>query len=114
MVIVHDRGRWDMIEPERARADHAKVLEILYDIKDTPVKAFIDEEPEDLARYGLDATVTIREQGKEEARVLRIGDKDRTRRGYFAKSDTARNVVLLEEKLVNRILAGTDQWKEAG
>lgn len=117
VVIVHDRGRWDMIQPERARADHAKVLEILYAIKDTPVKAFIDEEPEDLARYGLEApiiTVTIREQGREEAQVLRIGDKDRTRRGYFANSNTARNVVLLEEKLVNRILAGTDQWKEAG
>ncbi len=116
VVIVHDRGRWDMIQPERARADHAKVLETLYAIKDTPVKAFVDEEPADLARYGLarpGITVTIREQGATEARILRIGGKDRKRRGYFANSNSAPNVVLLEEKLINSLLAGKDRWKEA-
>lgn len=117
VVIVHDRGRWDMIQPEQVRADHAKVLETLYAIKDTPVKAFIDEEPADLARYGLEApiiTITISEQGKKEAHVLRIGGRDRKQRGYFAKSNRARNVVLLEEKLVKSLLAGKDRWKEAG
>jgi hypothetical protein len=116
VVIVHDRGRWDMIQPERARADHAKVLETLYAIKDTPVKAFVDEEPADLARYGLarpGITVTIREQGTTDARILRIGGKDRKRRGYFANSNSAPNVVLLEEKLINSLLAGKERWKEA-
>jgi len=117
VVIVHDRGRWDMIRPEQVRADHAKVLETLYAIKDTPVKAFIDDEPADLVRYGLETpiiTVTISEQGKKEAQVLRIGSRDRKRRGYFAKSNRARNVVLLEEKLVKSLLADKDRWMEAG
>ncbi|MCP4326937.1 MAG: DUF4340 domain-containing protein [Alphaproteobacteria bacterium] len=117
VVIVHDRGRWDMIQPENVPADHARVLEVLYAIKDTPVKAFIDEEPADLAPYGLEApiiTVTIREQGAKDAQILRIGNKDRKLRGYFAKSNRARNVVLLEENLVHSILADKDHWKEAG
>ncbi len=117
VVIVHERGRWDMIQPERVKADHANVLETLYAIKDTPVKAFIDEVPTDLTEYGLDApviTVTILEQGKKEAQILRIGDRDRKRRGYFAKSNGARNVVLLEEKLVNNLLVDMNRWKESG
>lgn len=117
VVIVHDRGRWDMLQPDQVRADQAKVLETLYAIKDTPVKAFIEEEPTDLTRYGLEApviTVTVREKGKTEAQVLRIGSKDRKRRGYFAKSNEARNVVLLEENLVNGLLAGKNRWAEAG
>ncbi|MCP5074902.1 MAG: DUF4340 domain-containing protein [Rhodobacteraceae bacterium] len=117
VVIVHERGRWDMLQPEQVQADHTKVLETLYAIKDTPVKAFIDEEPADLARYGLEApviTVTVREKGKKEAQVLRIGGRDRKRRGYFAKSNRTRNVVLLEENLVKNLLAERDQWKEAG
>ena len=115
--IVHDRGRWDMIQPQPVQADQAKVLETLYAIKDTPVKAFVDEEPGDLAVYGLAApviTVTIQEQGEAEAQVLLIGDKDRTRRGYFAKSNANQNIVLLEEKLVNRLMATENQWMEVG
>ncbi len=117
VVIVHERGRWDMLQPEQVQADQAKVLETLYAIKDTPVKAFIDEGPADLARYGLKApviTVTVREKGKKEAQVLTIGDRDRTRRGYFAKSNVTQNVVLLEEKLVKTLLARKDRWKEGG
>jgi hypothetical protein len=117
VVIVHERGRWDMLRPERVRADHAKVLEILYAIKDTPVKAFIDEAPTDLARYGLQApiiTVTVREEGKKEPQVLRIGGRDKKRRGYFANRNKAPNVVLLEEKLIKNLLAGRNRWKEAG
>ncbi|MCP4998278.1 MAG: DUF4340 domain-containing protein [Hyphomicrobiales bacterium] len=117
VVIVHERGRWDMLQPEQVQADQASVLETLYAIKDTPVKAFIDEGPADLTRYGLEApfvTVTVEEKGKKEAQVLRIGSRDRKRRGYFAKSNRAQNVILLEEKLVKNLLAGKDRWKDGG
>ncbi|MDP6689232.1 MAG: DUF4340 domain-containing protein [Alphaproteobacteria bacterium] len=118
MVVVRlERGRWDMLLPLPARADQAKVLETLYAIKDTPVKAFIDEAPNDLGLYGLQPpsiSVTITEQGKEGAQVLYIGGKDRKRRGYFARSNSSQNVVLLEEKLVKSLLADGEWWKEAG
>ncbi len=117
VVIMHERGRWDMLRPDQVRADHTKVLETLYAIKDTPVKAFVDEEPTDLARYGLDVpviTVTIKEKGNKQAQILRIGGKDRKRRGYFATSNKDRNVVLLEEKLVNKLLVAKDGWQEVG
>ncbi len=115
--IIHDRGRWDILQPEQGRANHTTVLEILYAIKDTPVKAFIAEEPVDLSRYGLDEpaiTVTIWEQGKKQAQVLRIGAKDRKRRGYFAISNANHNIVLLTEALVKNLLRDDGQWREAG
>jgi len=117
VVVVLERGRWDMLLPQKARADQAKVLETLYAIKDTPVKAFVDEAPSGLAQYGLEPpsiTVTITVQGKKQVQVLHIGGKDRKRRGYFARSNSSQNVVLLEEKLVKSLLAGGEHWKEAG
>jgi hypothetical protein len=117
VVVVLERGRWDMLLPQPARADQAKVLETLYAIKDTPVKAFIDEAPSDLAQYGLEPpsiAITITERGRKGAQVLHIGGKDRKRRGYFARSNSSQNVVLLEENLVKSLLAGGDRWKEAG
>lgn len=115
VVIVHDRGRWDMIEPDLARASQIKVLEILYTVKDTPVKAFIDEDPMDLAPYGLDApsiVLTVLEKGKSKPHTLSIGDRDRTNRGYFAKNKGKKSVVTLEESVVKSLLAGRDTWKE--
>jgi hypothetical protein len=106
-----------MLQPRRAQADQAKVLETLYEIKDTDLKAFIDEAPTDLAPYGLltpNITVSIWEQGQKGAQMLRIGGRDRQRRGYYANFNSARNIILLEENLVKSLLAGNERWKEAG
>jgi hypothetical protein len=114
VVVVHDRGRWDMAEPEPAHAAMAAVLETLYMLKDSQVKAFIEEAPADLAPYGLDSpriTVSILETGQEGAWTLSIGAKDRTRRGYFARTGRTENVILLEESVVNGLLADADRWR---
>lgn len=115
VVIVNDRGRWDMIEPDLAQASQIKVLETLYDIKDTPVKAFVNESPVELSPFGLDVpkiTLTVTMKGSDESHILSIGDKDRANRGYFAKNKNMKNVVTLEEAVVNRLLADKSIWKE--
>jgi hypothetical protein len=114
VVILHDRGRWDMAAPEAARATMDAVLETLYLLRNSAVKEFIDETPADLAPYGLDApaiTVTIVEAGRDDALVLSIGAKDRKRRGYFAMTGRAANVFLIEEGLVNALRADAGKWK---
>ncbi|MCK5444904.1 MAG: DUF4340 domain-containing protein, partial [Rhodospirillaceae bacterium] len=117
VVIVHDRGRWDMIEPDTGRASQIKVLETLYEVKDTPVKAFIDEDPKELDSYGLSVpriTLTVLEKGKTKPQTLRIGDRDRANRGYFAKREGVNTIFTLEESVVKNLLAGKDKWKELG
>jgi hypothetical protein len=115
VVITHDRGRWDMRQPTAARAAMAAVLETLYLVNEAEVKAFIDEAPTDLGRYGLDApriTLSIEEKERDGRQTLSIGAKDRKRRGYFARRDGAANIILLEEAVVNALLADADKWRE--
>lgn len=117
VVILHEKGRWDMTEPEAAQAVMDKVLETLYLVRNSAVKAFIDDAPTDLAQYGLDSpaiTVTIAETGRADALVLAIGAKDRTRRGYFARTGNAANVFLVEEALVDALRADPGKWKTPG
>ncbi len=114
-VLHDDRGRWDMTEPERTRASMAHVLETLYGVKNAEVKAFVDEAPAELAPYGLDAPrirLSILEQGQQEARVLSIGAKDRTRRGYFAKTDREARVFVVEEDMVNSLMTDKTNWRD--
>ena len=99
VVIVQNESRWNMLEPATGVASMAKVLEYLYSIKNGQIKAFVDETPADLAPYGLSSPMlqlTIYQEQKEKPYILTIGDKDRARRGYFAKSGQAKKVFDVE------------------
>lgn len=115
VVIEHEKGRWDMIEPRRGRAAMAKVLETLFEIRNSQVKSFIDEKPADLTDYGLVSPrirLTIFEKEKDGEHILSIGGKDRARRGYYAKTKGSARVFLVEETLVNSLFVKVDEWTE--
>ena len=115
VVVEHHRGKWNMLEPTIGRASMEKVLESLYAVDNAQAKSFADESPSDLAAYGLDApslVLTIYEEEVQAPKTLYIGSKDRKRRGYFAMTNQARNVFVVEEDLVNTILVNMDKWLE--
>lgn len=115
IVIVQDQGRWDMLEPTKGRASMGTVLESLYAIQAGEIKAFVDEEPSDLTPYGLVSPMlhlTIYQEEKQRPYILVIGDKDRARRGYFARTNQIQKVFDLEEDTVNTILLNMDKLLE--
>ena len=115
VVIEQDQGKWNMLEPTKGRASMGSVLESLYAIQTGEIKAFVDEEPSDLAPYGLVSPMlhlTIYQEGKRMPYILVVGDKDRARRGYFARSNQIQKVFDLEEDTVNTILSNMDKLLE--
>jgi len=117
VVIVQSESKWNMLEPKTGIASMAKVLEYLYAIKSGEIKAFVDENPADLAPYGLSSPMlqlTIYQEKKEKPYILTIGDKDRANRGYFAKVDQAKKVFDVEEGLVDTLILNMDKLLEAG
>lgn len=116
VVIEQNQGKWNMLEPTKGMASMAKVLELLYGIKNGEIKAFADENPADLTPYGLSSPMlqlTIYQEQKEKPYILTIGDKDRARRGYFAGTNQLKQVIDVEEDLVNKILLSMDKLSEA-
>ena len=117
VVIEQDQGKWNMLEPSRARASMAKVLEYLYNIKNGEIKAFADENPSDLAPYGLDSPMlqlTVYQEQKEVPYILTIGSKDRAKRAYFARVNQVKKVFDVEEDMVNTLLLNMDKLVETG
>jgi hypothetical protein len=115
VVVEQDQGKWNMIEPMKGMASMAKVLELLYSIRNGEIKAFADEDPAALAPYGLSSPllqVTIYQEQKDLPYILTVGDKDRARRAYFARTNLVKKVFDLDEELVNTILLGMDQFSE--
>lgn len=115
VVVEQDKGKWNMVEPVQGRAAMAKVLELLYAIRNGEIKAFADEDPASLAPYGLSSPllqVSVLQEQKELPYILTVGDKDRARRGYFARNNLVKKVFDVEEDLVNTILLNADQLSE--
>ena len=115
VVVVQNQSKWNMLEPAPGIASMDKVLEYLYAIKNGEIKAFVDESPADLAPYGLDSPMlqlTIHQEKIEKPYILTIGNKDRAKRGYFAKVDRAKKVFDVEEGLVETLLLNMDKLQE--
>ncbi|MBF0368456.1 MAG: DUF4340 domain-containing protein [Magnetococcales bacterium] len=113
VVIENDNARWDMLKPKRAQADMTQVLATLYEIKNGEVKAFLDEPDPDPVQYGLDnprVRITIQKPGPAKPLSLEVGKKDRSRRGYFARTGDNNSVFVVEEKLVHALLAEHTAW----
>jgi len=115
VVVEQNESKWNLLEPTAEMASMAKVLELLYGIKNGEIKAFADESPTDLAKYGLSSPMlqlNIYQEKKEKPFVLMIGDKDRAKRAYFARVNQMEKVFNVEEDLVNNILLGMNNLAE--
>lgn len=116
VVVEQDRGRWNMLEPVPGQASMTKVLELLYAVRNGTVKAFADENPGDLAPFGLAnprLQIVVQQEGQSLPYILTIGDKDRAQRAYFARTNRAKKIIDLEEDLVHSLLLGMEQLAEA-
>lgn len=115
VVVEQNESKWNLLEPTAEMASMARVLELLYGIKNGEIKAFADESPTDLAKYGLSSPMlqlTIHMERMEKPFVLMIGNKDRAKRAYFAKVGHVEKVFDVEEDLVNNILLGMNNLAE--
>ena len=112
VVIEHDKGMWTILEPRKGPARMEKVVESLYEIGNARVKVFTDNKAPELVSYGPNPpmlTLTIFQEGREAPYILSIGDKDRVNRGYFAWTNQAKHVFVVEEDMVNAILLNMDK-----
>ena len=114
VVVEVEEGRWNLLEPFPARASMTQVLEGLYRIKSSEIADFLGP-ASDRGDDGLlepRIRLTIVDEQQEEPYVLLVGDKDRVRRGYIARTNATEEVIVIEEDLVNYLLTIKDNWRE--
>jgi len=114
-VEKRDDGTWTMTEPLQTRADAAKIDNILDKIQTSMIKEFVNEEPENLAQYGLDSpaielTMLIGED--KASKTLFVGTRNEDKQGYYAKRAEQKNVFLLEEDVVDGLPDKADTLRD--
>ncbi|MBI2875517.1 MAG: DUF4340 domain-containing protein [Candidatus Tectomicrobia bacterium] len=108
--------RWDLVAPLRYRADGEKIQDALEKLRALRVKQFVDEQPQDLARYGLDAPqgrlVLWKEdaKGKSTSQVLRWARQPEGT--LYAQRQGAPQVFALDEDFLKALPATVDDWRD--
>ena len=109
-----DKG-WKMVAPLEAKADKAKVNDLISTVNAAKVKEFLDDAPQDLAKYGLNPprwrlAFFIGDDRAEKS--LLLGDEDTAKSGLNAKRGAMDNVFLVETKLLEKLPKTVSDWRD--
>lgn len=95
-------GNWQLVAPNAADADGGVVGTVTGNLASLEIQRVIDEEPTDLAQYGLDPAridVAFRLEDQQEFQRLFVGDKTPTGGDLFAKLPDENGVFLISSFL---------------
>jgi len=109
-----DKG-WKMVAPLEAKADKTKVNDLISAINGAKVKEFLEEAPQDLAKYGLNPprwrlTFFIGDDRAEKS--LLLGNEDTAKSGLNAKRGTMDPVFLVETTLLEKLPKEASDWRD--
>ena len=95
-------GDWQLVEPTAAEADGGVVGTVTSNLASLEVQRVVDENPADLAQYGLDPArvdVAFRLEDQQDFQHLLVGDNTPTGGDFFAKRPDETRVFLISSFL---------------
>lgn len=102
--LVKGDGGWQLVEPTKSDADASELSSVTSSLAGLEVQRVVDENPTDLAQYGLEparVNVGFRVKGDSELRQLLIGEKTPTGGDLYAKLQNEPKVFLISSFLDN-------------
>lgn len=108
-------GGWKMVAPLTAKTDKIKVNDLMSAINGANVKEFVDDAPQDLAKYGLNPPhwrLTFFSGDDRAEKSLLIGAEDAAKSGIYAKRGATDSVFLVETKLLEQLPKEASDWRD--
>ena len=95
-------GTWQLVEPEKTDADQGQLTSTATNIASLEVNGVVDDNPTDLAQYGLNPAkldVAFRVKGEKDLRHLLVGEKTAAGGDLYAKRADEKRVILISSYL---------------
>jgi len=111
VLIKADTGKWNIVKPEKMKAEKKKVYEFLREISDLKAISFPDEEiTEEKAGLNKPEYTIKLDLITNKKHTLLIGKKTKDTR-YYVKSDTSPYIMLLSEYMVKELTPDIKELK---
>jgi hypothetical protein len=101
-LLRRGEGGWTLVEPVKAEADPTEISSVTSNLTSLEVQRVVDENPADLAQYGLNpprVDVAFRTKNDKELRHLLVGEKTPTGGDLYAKLQNEKKVFLISSFL---------------
>ncbi len=91
LLLKYDTGKWEFSEPFKTNAKSDAVNDIIKKIGGLKIKDFVEEDPSDLNKYGLDNSFYSVEIGDQNGMIQKIsfGNIDKAKKEAFIRLDDA-------------------------
>ncbi len=99
-LALDEKGDWRIIDPIGAKADGKRIESLLEGLLNSKVQEFIEEDTDDLNKYGLAhpmKEITFFTDQRDVELSLLLGNKKETSVDTYAKLGNAKNVFLISE-----------------
>ena len=99
-------GPWKLVEPIEAKGEDTEINSVLFDLQNAKVREFLDEEPNDLAGFGLEepaATVRLRLGAARTLASIKFGKETDEGGTVFASRSGYSNVVKVDKRLLDKV-----------
>jgi len=106
---------WQITSPAERRADSAKIRKLLDSIKRARVRNFVEEEADDLAKYGLEppvAQVKLEFAGKTAALSFGSTAVPEDSGNVYARRNDERQALELSAGILNAMPEQIDEWRD--
>jgi hypothetical protein len=103
--LEQTEDHWKIVGPKAYNADQTKMVAFLSNVKSSQIKEFIEENPTNLAQYGLEPPLNTLALviGQDNTRkTLLLGNANPNKDGVYAKLETAGNVFLVPTTLLEQ------------
>lgn len=111
--ITKKGNNWEVDGDEKIRVDESKVQELLKGIEALEAEKFVDDDPNDLAPYGLDnPQIRIAISDAKEKQTLLFGKK--VDKKVYAKLVDAKSVYLVGEHILSKIPSSQKELLTSG
>jgi hypothetical protein len=115
LAVERDGDGWKLVAPLEAKADKTKITDLISAINGAKVKEFIEETPQDLAKYDLNPpqwrlSFLVGDDRAEKS--LLVGSEETAKNGRHAKRGSADNVFLIEAKLTEKFPKEASDWRD--
>jgi len=95
---------WNLTQPESVKGDESAISDMLTELRGLKVKEFTNDQPADLASYGLNEpriTVNLWEKDPENPQTLWVGKEEGS--GVYVKTNQAPSVYLVDAGIVKTL-----------
>lgn len=111
-LVKNESGSWVFADDKNTKADEETIVKYLQNLRDLKIISFTDDNPQDLAKYGLESYLIKVEAKTKNGEIQSIltGHKDEEKKLIYVKKENRKNIYGVDWTELHNLLATKEDF----